>query len=148
MKHKTPISRIIDILGKCLLGWFVFQTLQYFWTGLFLKEIEMVPYLFNGNFTWIGLYSLLSIPVAALGAFVLIPLLLRGYLSGLLVGLLYCAMGYFVNPLWFIVPIAPSGEGTSLLWGINLFWSGFTLAIIFCFYYVRRPFRKPQSHNV
>jgi hypothetical protein len=64
----------------------------------------MIPRLFDVGNNVMGIYTTLQIPVAAIGAFILIPLLLKGHWCGLLLGLLYWTMGNVTNPLWFIVP--------------------------------------------
>jgi hypothetical protein len=36
--------------------------------------------------------------------FALISLVLRGHISGLIIGILYWIMGYIANPFWLILP--------------------------------------------
>ncbi len=120
---KRKMQKTIDWLGKGLLAWFVFETFRFFYYGRFVDEIRMIPQLFGAGFSFMGLYTALQIPVAAIGAFILIPLLLKGHWAGLLLGCLCWIMGYLTNPFWFIVPyhyqITPERKATSVLLFIN-----------------------------
>jgi hypothetical protein len=102
MSKKIFIT-IYDLFAKLLLAWFVFQSFMYFYTGRFLEEIESLKH-FGRYSILLDIYSLIQIPVAAIGAVVLIPLILKGYKSGLVVGILYWIMGYIMNPLWYAFP--------------------------------------------
>lgn len=139
------IKIFIDVLGKCLLLWFIFSTCIYFYSGRFIEEIKMIPNLLNWgvcNFV----YSIIQIPVESIGVFVLIPFLLKGHLFGLFMGLIYWFMGYFINPLWYIVPrdlqVTPDGKASSILWAINILTSATYLVVIIAFYFYRRSLRK------
>jgi hypothetical protein len=144
------IEKTIDVVGKGLLAWFVFETMRFFYYGRFLEEIRMIPRLFEFGNNLTAIYTILQIPIAAVGVFFLIPLILRGHLAGLLLGLLYWVMGYITNPLWFIVPfqyqVTAARKATSVLLFINYFWAALTLLIIVAFYIHRRRLRtRSQS---
>ena len=143
---RKQLLKTIDWIGKGLLVWFLFETLRYFYYGRFVEEVRMIPRLFDAGFSFMGLYSILQIPVAAIGAFILIPLLLKGHWGGLLLGILYWIMGYITNPFWFIVPyhyqVTPDRKVTSVLLFINYFWAALTIIIIVTFYFYRRSLRK------
>jgi hypothetical protein len=140
------IEKTIDLVGKGLLAWFVFETMRFFYYGRFLEEIRMIPRLFEFGNNLTAIYTILQIPIAAVGVFFLIPLILRGHLAGLLLGLLYWVMGYITNPLWFIVPfqyqVTAERKATSVLLFINYFWAALTLLIIVAFYIHRRRLRN------
>ena len=137
------IAKAIDIIGKLLLAWFIFETFLYFYTGRFLQQLSMVSDTFQSGF-W-GIYNLIQIPVASIGVFTLIYLIYRGHISGLIIGVLYWIMGYITNPFWIILPSelqkTSTGEATSLIIGLNYTWSILTLVIIFCFFLYRRSLR-------
>lgn len=139
------IKQFIDVLGKCLLLWFIFSTCIYFYSGRFIEEIKMIPNLLNWG-VWNFVYSIIQMPVASIGVFILIPFLLKGHLFGLFMGLIYWFMGYFINPLWYIVPrdlqVTPDGKASSILWAINILTSATYLIIIIAFYFYRRSLRK------
>jgi hypothetical protein len=147
---RQQLQKTIDWIGKGLLVWFVFETFRYFYYGRFLEEVRMIPRLFEAGSSFMGIYTTLQVPVAAIGVFILIPLLLKGHWGGLLLGLLYWIMGYLINPLWFIVPfqyqVSAERKATSVLLFINYFWGALTLLIIVSFYIHRRSL-KIQQHR-
>jgi len=149
MTQKQPLLKGIDILGKILLAWFVFETFRYYYTGRFTEEIRMIPNIFNQGLDLLAIYNVIQIPVASIGVFILIPLIVNGHILGLMTAILYWIMGYVTNPLWFVIPrnlqITTDGKATSLLLGINYFWSGFTLLLLITFYFSRRRLQKNDS---
>jgi len=122
----------LDIFGKLLLGWFVFSTLIYFWSGGFFTELEQILISGRTGSYWWAIQDIIRVFSAGFAVFLIFPLLLRGYWSGLFVALLYWVIGYFFNPLWFVFPQewqVSEGEGASgFLYVINIFWS---LAMLF-----------------
>ncbi len=98
------ICTVIDIAGKIMLAWFVFSTIRYFYYGRFIEELRMLPRMLNdGQIFWF-IYDLIKVPIASIGTFIIMPLLLKGNIWGLILGILHWVMGYPTNPLWFIVP--------------------------------------------
>ena len=146
---RQRLQKAIDWIGKGLLIWFVFETARFFYYGRFLEEVRMIPRLFEAGSNFTAIYTILQIPVAAVGVFILIPLLFKGHWTGLLLGLFYWVMGYLTNPLWFIVPfqyqVTAERKATSVLLFINYFWAALTLIIIVAFYLHRRSLRKLQK---
>ena len=143
------ISNIIDISGKCLLAWFVYETYKYIFGGRFLTEIKQLSNTFQYDSAFWGIYATLKIPVASIGALILILLLLRGKVWGLILGITYWIMGNLINPLWFIIPydmqVSPEGKATTLLLFANYFWSGVVLIIIVAFYFYRRSLKPVMA---
>jgi hypothetical protein len=149
---KDAYSKLIDICGKIMLVWFVFSTIRYFYYGRFFEEIRMIPRLFDEGFEWLAVYTTIQVPFAAIGIFIVIPLLLKGHILGLILGILHWIMGYPTNPLWFIVPkemqISPSGGPSFMLIGINIFYAIITFAVLILFYFHRRAvFKREKAHN-
>jgi hypothetical protein len=144
--------RCIDIAGKLMLAWFVVCTVRYFYGGRFSEQLNHVPPMFrDGDYAWLA-YTLVQIPVASVGILILIPLLLKGRVWGLVVGLLYLVMGYHVNPLWFIVPrqlqVGPGGEVTPLLFAINEGYAVLTSLLLPALYFCRRALLKTEQTGV
>jgi hypothetical protein len=148
---KSIYNKFIDITGKVLLAWLVFSTIRYFYYGRFCEEIRMISRSFNSGFGWWSVYNIIQIPFAAIGIFIIIPLLLKGRILGLILGILHWAMGYPTNPLWFIVPrnmqIGPGGRATSILWVINTTYSIVTILILLAFFFYRRSMEKQHRVN-
>jgi hypothetical protein len=147
---KDAYSKLIDICGKIMLAWFVFSTIRYFYYGRFFEEIRMIPRLFNDSFYWLSVYTAIQVPFTAIGIFIIIPLLLKGHILGLILGILYWIMGYPTNPLWFIVPhqmqIGPSGGPAVIGLGINIFYGIITLVVLVLFYFHRSAvFKRKKS---
>ena len=146
---KDAYSNLIDICGKIMLAWFVFSTIRYFYYGRFFEEIRMISPLFNDSFDWLSVYRVIQVPFAGIGIFIIIPLLLKGHILGLILGILHWIMGYHTNPLWFIVPkemqISPSGGSSVMLIGINIFYGIITLAVVVLFYFHRRTILKREK---
>lgn len=141
-------AKIIDVLGRCLLGWYLIQTARYFWIGRFGVEVGELKRTFEAPLTPWTVIAPLQIAVAAVGVFVLVPLIWRGAWAGLAAGLLYWAWGYATNPLYFVIPssyLSSPREGpTSLLWVISLAWMATTLAVLIGFFLLRRSLVKEQ----
>lgn len=77
---KNFYNRAIDVIGKIMLAWFVFATFIYFYSGRFVTKISSIW----GPFSLWSFYSIIQVPVAALGIFIMIPLLLKGNLWGII----------------------------------------------------------------
>ena len=138
---KKVAYRTYDLIAKLLLVWFIYETFAYFYSGRFVEQIGGLKY-FGEYSIPMDIYTLLQISVSAIGVIVFIPLILKGYKSGLVVWILYWVMGYAINPLWYAIPRSmqstPTGKATSLLTAINISWAIFTLLIITTFYFYRR----------
>ncbi|MCP4372809.1 MAG: hypothetical protein GY797_32595 [Deltaproteobacteria bacterium] len=139
---KKFYSIAVDVIGKIMLAWFFFATFVYFYSGRFYTEITSIWSHFN---LW-SIYSIIQVPVASLGIFIMIPLLLKGSLWGIILGVVHWGLGYFLNPLWYIFPsdiqLNPTGGSSGMLVGINIFYSAFTLLILVLFYLQRRAQSK------
>jgi hypothetical protein len=135
-------ARVTDVLGRLLLVWYLIQTVRYFWVGRFGVEVGQLQHAIREPLTLWSLVAPLQIAVAALGVFLLIPLLWRGTWAGLVAGLVYWGWGYATNPLQFVIPhsyLVSSGEGpTPLLWAVSFAWMVATLAVLVAFFFVRR----------
>ncbi len=141
----------IDIAGKMILVWFVFSTVRYFYYGRFGEELNMIPKMLNdGQILWF-IYDIFKVPIAAVGIFIIIPLLLKGNVWGLVLGICHWLMGYPTNPLWFVVPyeiqVGIDGKATAILRVINYSYSIVTFIILIAFYFYRRSIKKHQTHN-
>jgi hypothetical protein len=150
MKNKF-ICRCIDFAGKLMLAWFVFSTFRFFYTGRFIEQLNWIPKMFRaGDYLWL-FYDLIQIPIAAIGIFLLIPLLLKGHIGGLILGFIHWVMGCPTNPLWFIVPhelqVGPDGKATAVLEIINYSYGIITLSILVAFYFYRRSLKTKNAHN-
>jgi hypothetical protein len=139
----TRTRKGLAIFEKLLLGWFVFSTLIYFWSGRLSTELENIPMsLRAGSYLW-AIHGIILVFSAGVSVFLMIPLLLRGYWSGLFVGLLYWLFGNYVNPFWYVFPQEwqVSKEGPSgFLYVINIFWSLAMLVGIVALFIRRRSF--------
>lgn len=144
MKNRLEI--IVDIAGKCLFAWFIYETYKYIFGGYLTYEIKMVKSLFNNGFTFVAFYSLVKIPVATFGAIILPFFLFRGLTFGLILGLLYWVMGNITNPFWLFLPyqiqVSPEGNATNFLISLNIIWSLFAVLVILLFYLQRRKQHK------
>jgi hypothetical protein len=143
------IPKIIDKSGKCLFVWYLYQTYKYIWGGGLFSGIKLIPSMFQNDLTALGIYGIFQIPLATLGALILIPLISRGNFWGLIVGIAYWIMGNLINPFWFIIPdnmqISPDGKATLLLHIANFTWSILALIILTSFYFLRKKLN--ESHN-
>jgi hypothetical protein len=151
----STAAKVTDILGRLLLVWYLIETIRYFWAGRFGVEVGQLKHSFAAPLTPCAAVASLQIAVAALGVFILIPLLWRGAWSGLIAGLLYWAWGYTTNPLQFMFPesdLTSSGEGpTGLLSAISVVWMAATLALLIAFFFARRSIvagRGKPGHRV
>ena len=142
---KNFYNRAIEVIGKIMLAWFVFATFIYFYSGRFVTEFTSIW----GSFSFLSFYSIIQVPIAALGIFIMIPLLLKGNLWGIILGVVHWGLGYPLNPLWYIFPrdmqLNPTGGPSDMLVGINIFYGAFTLLILVLFYLKRRSQSKSIS---
>jgi hypothetical protein len=108
----------------------------------FIEELRMIPKLFEDGHIFLFIHALIQVPVSSIEIFIVIPLLLRGHVSGLVLGLLYWVMGYYTNPVWFIVSremqVTPDGNATVMLSVINIAYSVISLLILVGFYFYHR----------
>jgi hypothetical protein len=145
MMNNKYTNFIIDIMGKLMLAWFLFTTIRYFYSGMFIDEINKISQLFShGEIVWL-VYIVSQVIIATVGIIVLIPLLMKGHIGGLVLGILYWIMGNYTNPLWFIVPhkmqIDLSGKAINTLLAINIIYSVVTLSVTVAFYFYRRSIK-------
>jgi len=142
-------AKTTDVLGRFLLGWYLSETVRYFWIGRFGVEVRQLKGTFEAPLTPWTVVAPLQVAVAAVGVFVFIPLLWRGAWAGLAAGLLYWAWGYATNPLHFVIPSSYLGsprEGpTPLLWVISFAWMATTLAVLIAFFFVRRSIVRTRE---
>jgi hypothetical protein len=138
----TRVIKGLDIFGKLLLGWFVFSTLIYFWSGRFFTELEHILISARTGSYWWAIQDIIRVFSAGFAVFVMAPLLLRGYWSGLFVALLYWFIGYFFNPFWYVFPqewqVSEREGATGFLYVINIFWSLAMLVGIVALFNTRR----------
>lgn len=134
-----------------MLVWFVFSTVRYFYYGRFATELTMIPRMLNDGYIFWFVYDLFKVPIAAIGIFIIIPLLLKGNIWGLVLGVLHWVMGYPTNPLWFVVPhdmqVGPDGKATVILSAMNISYGIVTFVILVAFYFYRRSIKLEQAHN-
>ena len=139
---RTQAIRGLDIFGKFLLSWFGFSTFIYFWSGRFFTELENIPMSVRSGSYWWAVHDIIGMFGGGFAVFVMAPLLLKGYWSGLFIALLYWGIGYILNPFWYLFPQEWQGserEGpTVFLYAINIFWSLVTLLGIVAFFNARR----------
>jgi hypothetical protein len=142
----TRFRKTLDIFGKFLLGWFVFSTLLYFWSGGFFTELENIPMSVSTGSYWWAIHGIILVFSAGFAVFLLIPLLLRGYWSGLFIAILYWLFGNYVNPFWYMFPQewqASERDGASgFLYVINILWSLAMLFGILALFITKRPSTK------
>ncbi len=138
----TRITKGLDIVGKLLLGWFVFSTFIYIWSGRFFTELENIPMSLRAGSYWWAIHGITLVFSAGFAVFLMIPPLLRGYWSGLFIAILYWLFGNYVNPFWYVFPQewqASEREGaTAFLYAINIFWSFVMLLGIVSLFVTRR----------
>ena len=147
---KGNCLRALDLFGKFLLGWFVLETLLYYWSGHFLTELDDVSYLYEiGSYGW-AFHDVIMIAVSGLTIVIMGPLLLEGKWTGICLAIIYWALGNTVNPFWYVFPGQWQGtpdEPMAFLWVINIAWSAIVLIGIAGFFYCRRwpPDLEPQA---
>lgn len=145
------LPKSLDYFGKFLLCWFVLETILYYVSGNFFIDLDDVSYLFSVD-TLDALHVTLIIAVSGLLIVVAGPLLLEGKWAGIVLAVLYWAMGNRINPFWYIFPARWQGTDdypTSFLSGIDITWSAIILFGIAGFFYVRRwePMVEPQTEG-
>jgi len=145
LKNKY-LLKVVDLSGKLLLAWYVFESFRYIYTSRFSSQISRVMNLSFDSFDLWVIYDLIQIPVASVGVIILIPFILKGHRAGLIVGILYWVMGCYTNPVWFILPnkwlLSSNGEPSLLLNYCNYSWSIVTISIIISFYFYRRSIKN------
>ena len=98
--NRNKLFKIIDILGKLLLGWYAFSTIRFYYSGKIIEVLNGIPQAFNEDPFIIFLYLLLFVFMSGFSVFLFIPLLWRGKLSGFILSLMYWAFGFHFSPLW------------------------------------------------
>ncbi len=147
---KGHCLRALSLFGKFLLGWFVLETLLYYWSGRFFIDLDDVSYLFRIESYGEALHLIIIIVVSGLTIVIMGPFLLEGKWAGIFLAILYWALGNTINPFWYVFPGQWQGtpdEPTTFLSGINITWSGIVLMGIAGFFYFRRwkPELGPQA---
>jgi hypothetical protein len=139
-------NKAIDVLGKCLLAWFFYETFKYIFGGRLLIEIDQIGIELGYGSIWWVFYGVVKILVATIGPFFISVFLLKGRIPGIVLGLIYLVMGHILNPLWYIFPnhlqINSDGKATQFLHTINIIWSVVTFVIIISFFIVRKNLKK------
>ena len=143
--------RSLNYFGKFLLCWFVLETILYYVSGDFFIDLDDVSYLFNTD-TLEALHVTLIMAVSCLIIVIMGPFLMEGKWVGIVLAVLYWALGNRINPFWYVFPARWQGtqdHATSLLSGIDLAWSGIVLLGIAGFFYFRRwkPMDEPQTEG-
>ena len=151
--NRNKLFKIIDILGKLLLSWYVFSTIRYYYSGQIIKELNAIPQSFNEDPFILFLYLLLSLFISGFSVFVFIPLLWRGKLSGFILSLMYWAFGFHFSPLWVsmseerrLEAIGNASEPFVLF--VNLAYLILTLLILVLFYCNIRAKRKEKMSSL
>ena len=98
--NRNILFKIIDILGKLLLGWYAFSTIRFYYSGKIIEVLNGIRQAFNEDPFIIFLYLLLFLFMSGFSVFLFIPLLWRGKLSGFILSLMYWAFGFHFSPLW------------------------------------------------
>ncbi len=147
---KGHCLRALSLFGKFLLGWFVLETLLYYWSGRFFIDLDDVSYLFRIESYGEALHLIIIIVVSGLTIVIMGPFLLEGKWAGIFLAILYWALGNTINPFWYVFPGQWQGtpdETTTFLSAINVTWSGIVLTGIAGFFYFRRwkPEVEPQA---
>lgn len=138
---KGNCLRALNLFGKFLLGWFVLETLLYYWSGHFFTELDDVLYFFRIGSYGEGLGFIIMIAVSGLAIVVMGPFLLEGKWVGIFLAILYMALGNTINPFWYVFPSQWQGtpdEPTTFLSVINVTWYGIVLIGIAGFFYFKR----------
>ncbi len=147
---KGHCLRALNLFGKLLLGWFVLETILYYWSGRFFIDLDDVSYLFRIESYGEALHIIIIIVFSGLTIVIMGPFLLEGKWAGIVLAMLYWALGNTINPFWYVFPGQWQGtpdEPTTFLSAINVTWSGIVLMGIAGFFYFRRwkPKVEPQT---
>jgi hypothetical protein len=134
-------EKSIDIAGKLLLCWFLFESVHFLYSGRFIDLARMIP-LFFQNKIIVGLYVVFHMTMSTIGALVVVPMMLQGRNAGLILGIAYCLSAHTVHPFDFILPagslLSPANEPTLLSQVIDITWLIFTVSITIFFFLQRR----------
>jgi hypothetical protein len=134
-------EKLIDIAGKLLLCWFLFECVHFLYSGRFMTLVRMVPQFFQNKIV-VGLYVVYQMTISTVGAFATVPLLLKGTKTGFILGMLCCLTGYSVNPFDLILPagalLSSTNDPTPLSQVIDIIWLICTVAITILFFLQRR----------
>jgi hypothetical protein len=137
-------EKSIDIAGKLLLCWFLFESVHFLYSGRFMDLARMIPQFFQNRII-VGLYVVYHMTISTVGAFAVVPTMLRGHNAGLILGIAYCLSAHTVHPFDFILPdgslLSPVNEPTLLSQAIDIVWLVFTVALTILFFLQRREKR-------
>lgn len=137
-------EKAIDIAGKLLLGWFVFESVHFLYSGRFMELARMVPDFFRNRII-VGLYVLYHMTISTIGSLALVPLMLQGRNAGIILGLAYCLSAHTVHPFDLLLSsgslLTPINEPTVLSQMIDILWLIATIAITILFFLQRRENR-------
>jgi hypothetical protein len=138
-------STTITYIGTMLFAWFVFESVQFIYSGQLADLVRTLPQFFHNRFL-VGIYVVLHLIMASIGAFAAAPLILRGYRTGLILGVAYCLSGNTINPLSYLFPdsalITQANDPTSLSQVIDILWLFVSLAILLSFFILQRHRRN------
>lgn len=137
-------EKLIDVAGKLLLGWFLFESVHFLYSGRFMELARMVPDFFRNRII-VGLYVVYHMTISTIGALAVVPLMLQGRNAGIILGLAYCLTAHTVHPFDLILSagslLTPANEPTLLSQMIDILWLIVTVAITILFFLKRRETR-------
>ena len=151
--NRNILFKIIDILGKLLLAWYVFSTIRFYYTGQIIKGLQGLPQSFDEDPFILFVYLLLFLFISGISIFIFIPLLWRGKLSGFILSLMYWALGFHFSPLWLSMSEERRVEvirNTSepFVAYFNLTYLILSLLILVLFYFNLRAKRKEKVSSL
>jgi uncharacterized membrane protein (DUF485 family) len=134
-------EKAIAVLGAALFAWFVFESVQFLYSGQLWDLGRTLPQFFHSSVP-LGLYVVFHMLTASLGAFVAIPLMRGGRSSGLVLGVAYRLSGNTINRLSFPLPrallVAQNNDPTVLAQAMDVLWLILSLAILLLYFFQRR----------
>lgn len=137
-------EKSIAIAGKLLLGWFLFESVHFLYSGRFMDLARMIPEFFQNRII-VGLYVVYHMILSTVGALAVVPLLLQGRNAGLILGIAYGLSAHTVHPFDFILSagslLTPANEPTLLSQVIDILWLVFTVAVTILFFLQHRELR-------
>lgn len=134
-------ATLITVLGTALFVWFVFESVHFVYSGQLMDLMRTLPRFF-GSSSLLGIYIVFHVIMSTFGAFVAIPLIRKGRLGGLVLGIAYSLSGNTMAPLSFVLParllLLPSNEPTLLSQGIDVLWLIVSLAVLLLYFFLMR----------
>ncbi|MHB8846204.1 MAG: hypothetical protein ACYC7L_15840 [Nitrospirota bacterium] len=137
-------EKFVDIAGKLLLGWFLFESAHFLYSGRFMELARMVPDFFRNRII-VGLYVVYHMTISTIGAVAVVLMMLKGRTAGIILGITYCLSAHTVNPFDLILPagslLSQANEPTLLSQLVDILWLIVTVAITILFFLQRRETR-------